>query len=104
MEADSEHLGACSACPEQGALPGGIPGFFSIARCPPGWEGERAAVPAGATAESGKERGPSQRRCDRTGPAVPSLPGVAGVAWVLPPSCAMAPLRYQPAVVTATPH
>lgn len=77
MEADSAHLAAWCACPEQGALPGWIPGLFQHRPGPAGLGG-RAAMPAGATAESGKERGPSRRRRDRAGPATTSLTGVAG--------------------------
>lgn len=101
METDSEHLGAWCACPEQGALPGWIPGIVQHRPGPAG-RGGRAAVPAGATAESGKERGPSRRRRDQAGPVAPSLPGVAGdgyKAWRVPRPCITAPLRFHPGVL-----
>lgn len=78
MEADSEHSGAWCACPEQGALPGWTPGILQHRPGPAG-PGGRAAVPAGATAESGRECGPSRRSRGRAGPAAPSLPDTAAV-------------------------
>lgn len=101
MEADSEHLGAWCACPEQGALPGWIPGIFQHGPAPAALGG-RAAVPAGRRQRAGKNVAPHGGAV--TGPDQPPRRCLAWLAMVTnppvsPPLCTVAPVRYHSGVL-----
>lgn len=100
MEADSEHLGAWCACPEQGALPGWVPGIFQHRRGPPGREDGPLSQPE-RRHTAGNNVAPHREAV--TGPDQPPRRCLAWLAtltnpWVFPLSRATSPLRCQPAV------